>query len=164
MHRVTFVCRVIVLTNIVLFKNLTILLPYIPVGLGVSVIMLSRTECCVKSYLSRKLDPEYLFCPFSLPPLRRKPTVRFTAFVYSRTPKLVCGTTNPIDIFGNDPLRRLDDSGTPDSLIVTLRPQSPEITNVPRIRRSSTRIFSPRLPSSTLYFSSAPRFSCFKVD
>lgn len=75
---------------------------YLPVGLGVSFIMVLLTWDGVNSYLSRK---ENLDWPLVLAwPLCKLLTALLMALVYSRTPKFVCGTINPMLSFGSEVL------------------------------------------------------------
>jgi len=73
---------------------------YLPVGLGVSFIMDFKTWRWTNWYLSRKENLDWsLFLAW---PLCRLSMALLTAFVYSRTLKLVYGTIRPTVSFGSE--------------------------------------------------------------
>jgi len=137
---------------------------YLPVGLGVSFIIVCLTCCGLKSYLSRN---ENLDWPLVLArSLCRLLTALVTAFVYSRTLKLVCGTIKPtvsevllLPLIG--------------SWIGALTPPLVETTSAPTVKRMHKtyiflffRVTNLVLPSSLqfLLLLILKDFDCFDFD
>lgn len=123
---------------------------YLPVGLGVSFIMVLLTWDGVNRYLSKK---ENLDWPLDLPwPFCKLLTALLMALVYSRTPKFVCGTIKPMLSFGSEvlllPLINFVWSIGP---IDDFKPPLDEAINAPTIKRMyKPRIFFSLITNSIL--------------